>query len=34
MKRRKQRDGVLTALRMGSGLVSACAALLAFVLIA
>ena len=33
MKRRKQRDGVLAALRIGSGFVSACAALLAFVLI-
>ncbi len=34
MKHRKQRDGILTALRIGSGLISACAALLAFVLIA
>lgn len=34
MKHRKQRDGILTALRIGNGLVSACAALLAFVLIA
>ena len=33
MKRKEPRDGILTALRMGSGLVSACAALLAFVLI-
>ena len=33
MKRRKQRDGILTALKMGSGLVSACAAVLALVLI-
>ena len=31
--KRRERDGILTALRMGSGLVSACAALLAFVLI-
>lgn len=33
MKRREQRDGILTALKMGSGLVSACAAVLALVLI-
>ena len=34
MKRREPRDGILTVLRMGNGLVSACAALLAFILIA
>ena len=33
MKRRKPSDGILTVLRLGSGLVSACAAMLAVVLI-